>query len=150
MFAAKSRLRKERKPMLADSFISPRPWIYQSSTTSRGNSREPLFRTACTRPAGTFARTTRPKNGSRSRATISSSCRRQFLIRQRPSFHKPDDRVPEQVRVVAVVEPERELVQVRRKILLGELVIAADHRAVEQAPNRLHGVRVNVSANPLI
>lgn len=59
---------------------------------------------------------------------------RQVRERQGVSLDQPQDRVAEQERVVAVVPAECSLVQVGGKMLRRELVVRADHGAVEQAP----------------
>jgi hypothetical protein len=45
-------------------------------------------------------------------------------------------RRPENIFGLAIVEPERELVQVQRKILLADVVMGADDTAFQQRPER--------------
>lgn len=73
----------------------------------------------------------------------------QIGVSQVVAGDQPKQRVTEQVRVLAVVEPEGELVKVCLQVLLGELVITADNSPVEQAPRTLDRVRVDSTANPL-
>ena len=68
----------------------------------------------------------------------------QTFVGQRLRFNQSQDRVAEQECVAPVVPAERSFVQVGRKMLDGELVVRADHRAVEQTPYALGGVRVNI------
>jgi hypothetical protein len=70
----------------------------------------------------------------------------EFRECERFALDQRENRVAEQERVVAVVEPERELVKVGRKVLAAELVVAADDTAIKEAPHVLNGVRVNVAA----
>lgn len=70
--------------------------------------------------------------------------------RHRLAVNETQDRVSEQERVIAVVPAERRFVQVGGKVLHGQLVVRADHGAVEQAPNRLNRVCVDVAVNPLV
>jgi len=49
----------------------------------------------------------------------------------------------ENIGVLAVVVAELELVQVKRQIFLGNVVIGPDYSALQQAPEVLHVVRVN-------
>jgi hypothetical protein len=56
---------------------------------------------------------------------------------------------PEDVRVVPVIESERELIEVQRQIFLADVVIGADDSALEQRPERFNRVRMNQAANVL-
>ena len=49
----------------------------------------------------------------------------------------------------AVVVAELHLVQLGRQVLDRELVVAADDKALEERPDALDGVRVDVAADPL-
>src|SRR5437764_502434 len=82
--------------------------------------------------------------------TLSAELRSEVRVCQRVAFNEPQERVTEQERIAAVVEAKRELIEVRLHVLVGELVIAPDHSAVEQAPRTLNGVRVDRAAHPLI
>jgi hypothetical protein len=73
----------------------------------------------------------------------------QFLERQRLPVDQPQQRVAEEVRVVAVVELKRHFVQVGGQVLRRKLVVAADDGALEQRPDALDRVRVDDAANPL-
>jgi SepF-like predicted cell division protein (DUF552 family) len=54
------------------------------------------------------------------------------------------DRV-ENISVLAVVEPERKLVETERQILHGNLVIAADDSTLEQRPEQTEAIRQKLS-----
>src|SRR5438067_1609699 len=73
----------------------------------------------------------------------------EFPVPQRLLPEQPQHRVPEEPRVLPVVEPKRDLVQVGRKMLGGELVVGADDRALEQTPDAFHGVGMDLRPNPL-
>jgi hypothetical protein len=51
----------------------------------------------------------------------------EFFIGQHVALNESKDRVAEQMRVLAVVEAKLELRLIRRKMLLGELVVGAEH-----------------------
>jgi hypothetical protein len=70
--------------------------------------------------------------------------RDQLGIGQSIGSDQPEQCIPEQERVLAVVEPKCELVQVGVQVLLRELVIAPDDGALEQRPDALHAVGVDV------
>jgi hypothetical protein len=76
--------------------------------------------------------------------------RSEFAIRKRVAFDQRQDRVAEEIWVRPVVPAERGFVQVRGQVLDAELVVRADHAAVEEAPNALHGVRVNLTVDPFV
>ena len=57
--------------------------------------------------------------------------------------------VSEEPRVVPIVEPPFKLVQVGVKVLDGDVVVGADDRPLQEAPNVLDGVGVGVSPYPL-
>ena len=59
-------------------------------------------------------------------------------------------RVPEEERILPVVESERELVQVGRKVLDAHLMIRTDNASLEEAPDALYGVCVNITADPFV
>lgn len=75
---------------------------------------------------------------------------RQLGKRKRVSADQLKHRIPEKERILAVIEPKRELVKVGGKVLDAQMVICTNHAAVEQRPNALDGVRVNVAANPFV
>lgn len=66
------------------------------------------------------------------------------MVPQGVGFDEPPQGVPEQVGVLAVVEPERYLFQVGRQVLLADLVIGTDDGAVQQASHAFNGVRVDL------
>ena len=74
----------------------------------------------------------------------------QLLVRQRLASNESKDRVAEQERVVAVVPAKRGLIEVPGQVLFGELVVAADYGAVEQAPDGLDGVCMNLPVDPFV
>jgi len=59
------------------------------------------------------------------------------------------DEVGEHVGVIAIVMTVRKLVQIEREIILRDLVIGADHSALNQAPEGLQIVCMDVPANVL-
>ena len=65
-------------------------------------------------------------------------------------MHQLHESVAEQIWVVAVVEPEGNLVKVGRKVPNAEMVIGADDRTLEKRPHALDRVRVNISPNPFV
>lgn len=64
-------------------------------------------------------------------------------------MHKFPESVTEYVRVVTVAEPELELVQVPGDVLLGDVMEATDNAPLEQRPDTLDSVRVDVATRPL-
>ena len=78
------------------------------------------------------------------------SLRDQFLVFQRLSADQLHESVPEQVWVVAVVEVPLEFIQVGIHMLLTELVVGADDRPLEKAPDTLHGVCVHICPDPFL
>ena len=60
------------------------------------------------------------------------------MITKQQFFH----RVPEQIRVIPIVEPEGDFTQIGRKMLGTDLMIRADETAFEQAPDVFDGVGV--------
>ena len=56
----------------------------------------------------------------------------------------------EDVRVVTVVEPEFDLGQVGIQVLRADLMPCADDRALQEAPDALYGVRVDLAYHPLL
>src|SRR5439155_15592900 len=59
------------------------------------------------------------------------------------------DKRPEHVGVLAVVMTETELGQVERQVLPGDLVVAADDAALQERPERVEVLRVDVAADVL-
>ena len=55
----------------------------------------------------------------------------------------------EGIGILAVVMPEAELIQIKREIILRDVVIAADDSALQQGPETLDIVSVDLSANIL-
>jgi len=74
----------------------------------------------------------------------------QLLIPQGVRFDQSAQRVPEQVRVLAVFEAEGHLFQVGRQVLLADLVVSANDGAVQDAPHAFDGVRVNLPDDPFL
>ena len=58
-------------------------------------------------------------------------------------------RPPENIVVVAIVVSERKLVQVKRKVLLADVVVGANNAAFNQGPERVQCLRVDFTANVL-
>jgi hypothetical protein len=56
--------------------------------------------------------------------------------------------IPEKERIVAVVEAPFKFIEVGGKMLDADLMVGADHGPLEQAPDVLDGVRVNVAPDP--
>jgi hypothetical protein len=73
-----------------------------------------------------------------------------MLIRKVLSANEFQERIPEQVRIVAVVEPPFQFIQVGIKMLDRDLMIGTDYGALQKAPGGLNAVRVNVAAYPLL
>ena len=73
----------------------------------------------------------------------------QLRVLESPGIHDPTERVTEDVRVIAVVETPLKLFEVTVKVLHADVVEGPNDRALEQAPDVLDGVRVNVSPDPL-
>ena len=78
-------------------------------------------------------------NGPRRRGLRPTSqtglIRSQFSVRQVVRLDQREDRVPEQERILPVVESKAEFVQVGRQVLDGKLVVRADDGTLEQAPS---------------
>jgi len=55
------------------------------------------------------------------------------------------DRI-ENVWILSIVEPERKLIQIQRKIFAADVMIVPDNPALEQRPEQFHVVRVNEAA----
>src|SRR5437867_2335689 len=73
----------------------------------------------------------------------------QLLIGERPRTEQPGERVAEEIRILAVVKAKLKFIEVSIQMLGADLMIRTDHRSLEQAPNALDAVGVNVSADPL-
>lgn len=69
-----------------------------------------------------------------------------FVLQHR-RFNELHQRIAEQVRVMAIVEPERHFVQVGRKMLCRDLMPRSDNAALEQRESGFNAVRRNVSLN---
>src|SRR3989304_9850146 len=54
----------------------------------------------------------------------------------------------EEVRILPIVEPPRQFIEVGFEVLETEFVIGANDGPLEQTPDVLHGVRVDVSPDP--
>src|SRR2546426_10459910 len=59
------------------------------------------------------------------------------------------DERPEHVGVLAVVMTEAELGQVERQVRPGDLVVATDDAALQERPEAIEGLRVDVAADVL-
>jgi len=57
------------------------------------------------------------------------------------------NQVSESIRVVAVIMPIAELIEIERQIVLADLVIGADHAALQEAPEAFDIIGMDVSAN---
>jgi hypothetical protein len=56
----------------------------------------------------------------------------------------------ENIRVLAIVESKRKLVEIKRKVLRADLVVVANDGTLQQTPERFNRLRVNLAANVLI
>ena len=87
-----------------------------------------------------------------------SSCFECFFLRavyqlpvgERRRFQDALQRVPEHVRVVAVVEPPLHLFQVAIQVLGADLVEGPDNGALEQRPDALDTIGVNIADHPFV
>jgi len=70
----------------------------------------------------------------------------QLPILQWTNRHQLPKSVPEYERVVPVVEPELELIEIAVKVLTRHLVERTGDTAIEERPCALDGVRVTVTA----
>lgn len=77
------------------------------------------------------------------------SSRGQFLVLHRISLYEPNKRVPKEKVVLAVVVPPLLLVEVSRKMLHGNFVIGPDDAPIEQRPDALDRVGVDLPVYPL-
>lgn len=80
---------------------------------------------------------------------MSTFCR-EFLVPQRLSVEQANDRVAEQVRILSVVEPELQLVNVGIEMLGAHLMERTDDRTVKERPHTFDPVCVNVAADVLL
>lgn len=55
-------------------------------------------------------------------------------------------RVPEQIVIAAIIEPERDFVQIRWQMLGTDLVVCADQTAFQKTPNIFNGIDVHLAA----
>ena len=102
------------------------------------------------------------KNGSSNESITCyrrrSSCFECFFLRaiyqlpvgERRRFQDALQRVPEHVRVVAVVEPPLHLFQVAIQVLGADLVEGPDNGALEQRPDALDTIGVNIADHPFV
>ena len=74
--------------------------------------------------------------------------RHQFLILKRLRVHYPVERIPEDVRVVAVVIAPLQFLDIAIHVLDAHLVESAHEGALEEAPDAFDAVRVNVADDP--
>jgi hypothetical protein len=59
-------------------------------------------------------------------------------------------RIKEDVRLLAIVETPRKLVEIQRQISLGDVVIRADHAALQQGPERFEIVGMHFAAHVFV
>src|SRR5207248_6202925 len=74
----------------------------------------------------------------------------EFRVGHGFGFDQLNQRVTKQELVAPVVEPELEFVQVAVEMLRAHLVERTDDRSLEQTPDTLDAVRVNVAADPFL
>jgi hypothetical protein len=74
----------------------------------------------------------------------------EFSVRESVAGDQGENRVSEEIRVLAIVEAERDLIEVRRKMLNAELVVGTHDGSVEETPDALDRVRVHLADNPLV
>lgn len=74
----------------------------------------------------------------------------EFLISEDFRLTDTNERVSEQVRVLAVVVPPLQLVQVGREMLHRDVVVGPDDGALQEAPDALDGVGVDLPTDPLV
>ena len=67
----------------------------------------------------------------------------QLLITENLRITQPDERVPEQVRVTAVVVPPIQFVEVGGKMLHRHVMVRTDNGTFEQRPDAFDGVGVD-------
>lgn len=58
--------------------------------------------------------------------------------------------VKKDIRILAIVEAILKLRQIERQVLLAQVVVRADHSALEQRPERFDGLRMNFAPNEFI
>lgn len=76
--------------------------------------------------------------------------RDEFLVLQRVRVHDAPERVPEDVLVLPVVVPTLQLLEVTVHVLHAHLVERADDGSLEQAPDALDRVGVDIAHDPLL
>ena len=59
-------------------------------------------------------------------------------------------RIVEQVRVVPIVETMLQFIQVSVQMLCRHLVVGTDDRPLQEAPDALDGVRMNLAIHPFV
>ena len=72
------------------------------------------------------------------------------MIADRSRLQKLPKSVPEDERVLAIVEPELELIEIAIKMLARDLVERTSHTTFEERPRSLNCVRVDLRAHPLV
>ena len=75
---------------------------------------------------------------------------RQGLVREVLGLHDAPKRAGEDLGVVSVAVSPLELFEVAVEMLLRDLVEGSDDAALEQAPDALNGVRVDIAHNPFL
>ena len=87
-----------------------------------------------------------------SRPRLKTSCGflNQILIWQLCSIHQLGERIPENVFVLPIVKPMLQFIQIGVQMLNAHLMIRTDDGALEQAPDALNAVSVNVADNPFL
>ena len=74
----------------------------------------------------------------------------QSFVTQLASANESEKRVSEQELVVAAVEAERHLVKVSRQLLNAQVVVGSHNRSLEERPDALDSVGVDVGLHPLL
>jgi hypothetical protein len=78
---------------------------------------------------------------------MSNCLSNELRVRQRFGQQELEHRIPEHVGVFSVVEAELQLIKVGVKVLRANLMVATDDGALQEAPDVLKRVRVNVAPN---
>jgi hypothetical protein len=80
------------------------------------------------------------------------SCRllNQFREGQLCRIYQLRESVPENAVIAAVIEPKFKLIQIGVQMLHAHLMIRPDNRPLQEAPDALYAVCVNVPANPFL
>jgi len=65
-------------------------------------------------------------------------------------LQQPQQRIAEQVRVFAIIEPKFKLFKVRGQMLGADLMIGTNDRTLKKAKNAFNGICVNIAAHRFI